>query len=119
MGIDIVAVKRIENLYKKFGRRFLERAFTSEEIAKCLGEKNPAPCLAGKFAAKEALIKAIGVGFRKGVSLKDITVTGNATSGPPFYILQGKTRKLVGTRRLHLSISHESEFAIAVCIIEP
>ncbi len=119
-GIDIVHIPRIERAARRFGKRFLTRAFCPGEIDCCTGKRIPWPCLAGRFAAKEALVKALGTGFRYGIALTDICVN-RLDNGRPEIVLYGNALKYarrLGVTALHVSISHEKSDAIAMVILE-
>ena len=117
-GIDIVKIARIEKSISRFGDAFLERIFTHNEISYCKRRRNPAPSLAARFAAKEAMIKAAPEGTF--VPLKDIEVV-LSDSGKPS-IKPGDTLGAVmeraGVRAIHLSLSHERDNAVAMVILE-
>lgn len=117
IGIDLVEVKRIERAVKRLGSRFLTKVYTERERRFCLPRKNRYLSLAARFAAKEAILKALGTGVSKGISFKEVEVLDNDHSRPTFNI-QGKAKKLLGNRPIHLSISHLKDYAIAVVIIE-
>ena len=87
MGIDATDIPRIAAAFDRYGERFLRRVFTEEEIAYCTRRRNPVPHLAGRFAAKEAAMKALGTGHSRGVLWKDIEVF--RTFGPPQLRLHG------------------------------
>ena len=87
-GVDIIEIPRIKQVLDRYGQRFLKRVFTSDEITYCRGR---APNLAGRFAAKEAAMKALGTGVR-GVSWKDIEVV-RAESGAPSVTLHGRAEE--------------------------
>ena len=115
-GVDIIEIPRIKQTLDRYGQRFLNRIFTPHEIAYCHGL---APNLAGRFAAKEATMKALGTGVR-GVSWKDIEVV-RADSGAPSVKLHGRAEKRA--ERLHvseisLSISHSREYAVAFVVAQ-
>ncbi|MBC8279293.1 MAG: holo-ACP synthase [Chloroflexi bacterium] len=115
-GVDIIEIPRIKKTLDRYGERFLKRIFTQDEIAYCRGR---APNLAGRFAAKEATMKALGTGVR-GVGWKDIEVI-RAESGAPSVKLHGRAkaraeRLLVGD--ISLSISHSREFAVAFVVAQ-
>jgi holo-[acyl-carrier protein] synthase len=74
VGIDLVMISRIEEALQRWGERFREKVFTPGEIQYCGQKRNPAPSFAARFAAKEALAKALGVGIRRGVHWKDVEV---------------------------------------------
>src|SRR6476659_2116624 len=87
LGIDVTDIPRIARAYDRYGERFLRRVFTDGEIAYCTQRRNPVPHLAGRFAAKEAAMKALGTGHSRGVLWKDIEVV--RLSGPPQLRLHG------------------------------
>jgi holo-[acyl-carrier protein] synthase len=119
-GIDIVEVARIEAAIERFGHRFLERVFTEKEIRYCQSKHNVMERFAGRFAAKEAAMKALGTGWRGGVQWKEFEA-GREASGRPTMQLSGKAAEYaaaLGARRISLSISHTAEQAVASVILE-
>jgi holo-[acyl-carrier protein] synthase len=118
VGTDIVKIDRLRKSTKTIGRKFLERIFTDNEINHCYVRKDPFPSLAARFAAKEALIKALPV--ETGISFKDIEVQ-NTAEGKPSVII-GKRLKSIfdekGIRSVHLSLSHEKEYGVAMVVLE-
>ena len=114
IGFDLCEIARME---KQAGdERFLKRFFTEQEAAFILSKgKNKAQTMAGIFAAKEALAKALGTGIA--FELKDIEVM-HSEAGQPYYSLTGEAAKLSGNDRFFLSISHDGGMAGAVCIRE-
>jgi holo-[acyl-carrier protein] synthase len=119
-GIDIIEVARIEASFEKFGERFLQRILRPAEIAYCLSHKRPAPFLAARFSAKEAISKAFGTGIGAQLGWQDMEV-GRKESGEPFVILHENGKKLLqqrGARIVHLSLSHTDQHASAVAILE-
>ena len=119
-GIDIIEVARIEASHQKFGERFLQRILKPAEIAYCLSHKRPAPFLAVRFAAKEAISKAFGTGIGRQLGWQDMEV-GRKESGEPFVILHDGGQQLLaerGGRIVHLSLSHTEHYATAVAILE-
>ena len=119
-GIDIIEVARIAASFEKFGERFLNRILRPAEIAYALSHKNPAPFLAARFAAKEAISKAFGTGIGKHLGWQDMEV-GRKESGEPFVILHGGGLHLLkerGGRIVHLSLSHTEHHATAMAILE-
>ncbi|HEY2953247.1 MAG TPA: holo-ACP synthase [Verrucomicrobiae bacterium] len=119
-GIDIIEVARIRASYEKFGDRFLNRILRPDEIAYCLSHKQPAPFLAARFAAKEAISKAFGTGLGQHLGWQDMEV-GRKASGEPFVILHDGGQILLqhrGGRIVHLSLSHTDNYAAAVAILE-
>ena len=115
-GVDIIEIPRIKETLDRYGERFLKRVFTPDEIAYCRGR---APNLAGRFAAKEATMKALGTGVR-GVSWKDIEVI-RAESGAPSVKLHGRAKaraERLQVVEISLSISHSREFAVAFVVAQ-
>ena len=120
LGIDIAEVNRVEAAIARHGRRFLERVFTDGEIAYCESHRNRFERYAGRFAAKEAAMKALGTGWTNGVRWVDIEVA-RETSGRPALVLHGVTHqhaKRLGVRRISLSITHSGNTALAEVIFE-
>jgi holo-[acyl-carrier protein] synthase len=119
-GIDIAEVPRIRQALARFGERFLKRVFTPEEIRYCMGKPNAAERLAARFAAKEAGMKAIGTGLRKGVTWQDVEVVRQPGQRPTvrFSGSAAAFAASLGCRRTHLSLSHTAEQAIAHVILE-
>ena len=116
LGIDLIEIKRVKKVKERWGKRFLERVYTPKELEYCLKKRYPENSLAGRFAAKEAVMKALGTGLSLGVSWKDIEII-NDGRGKPEVFLYGKTRKILGKRKVLISISHTKEDAIAQAII--
>lgn len=108
LGIDIVEVPRVARLIKN--QRFLRRIFSGGEVAYCRGKKNAAQHYAVRFAAKEAVYKALG---RPGVLHKDISVR-RQVNGKPMVELHGTLRRL--QKRVSISLSHTSSYAVAVAL---
>ena len=118
IGVDIIKIARMKAAVERWGGRFLRRVFTESEIAYAYGKKDPYLSLAVRFAAKEALIKAIG--SETPVSLTDIEVM-NYGSGRPFIKVNGGLKTFFGERSLrtaHLSLSHEREYGVACVVVE-
>ena len=117
-GVDIIEISRFKNLIKKHGDRFINRVFTKNEIHYCQKKSdNGAASYSARFAAKEALFKAIGTGLRDGLSWKDIETINNKL-GNPYFNFYGKTAKIIEKRKVHLTISHSQENSVAFVIIE-
>ena len=96
-GIDLIEVVRIAASFAKFGERFVNRVLLPDEIAYCLAHKNPAPFLAVRFAAKEAVSKAFGTGIGAQLGWQDIEIR-RKKSGEPFVVLHGKGKLLFESR---------------------
>ena len=119
-GIDIAEVDRIKATIERFGRRFLERVFTPDEIRYCESKANKAERYAARFAAKEAGMKAIGTGWSRGVNWRDIEVR-RLPGGRPTIVFHGKAAEIfakLGGVRAHLSITHTKQSAMAYVILE-
>lgn len=120
MGIDIAEIDRIEASIARHGQHFLERIYTPGEIAYCERHRHKAERYAGRFAAKEAAMKALGTGWGKGVRWVDIEVV-RARSGKPSLQLAGKAREIaagLGVKNISLSITHSGNTALAHVIFE-
>lgn len=119
-GIDIAEVDRIANSIARFGRRFLERVFTADEIRYCESKANKAERYAARFAAKEAGMKAIGTGWNRGVRWQDVEVRRAPGSRPTlvFHNKAGEFFRKLGGVRAHLSITHTKDSAMAQVILE-
>jgi holo-[acyl-carrier protein] synthase len=120
IGTDIIEVARIKASHEKFGERFLNRVLLPDEIAYCLSHRNPAPFLAARFAAKEAISKAFGTGIGASLGWQDMEIC-KKESGEPFVVLHGKGQKLFKSRkakRLLISISHTENYASVTAVLE-
>ena len=122
LGTDIVNVKRLEKIIKKNKNTFKSRVFSKNEILYCEKKNNPAPFYAKRYAAKEALSKALGTGIRKGINFKDIEISNN-NFGKPSIKLKGSTanflKRKIKTKKysIHLSLSDDTPWAHATVII--
>src|SRR5271170_1870465 len=92
-GIDLIEVARIASSFEKFGERFVNRVLLPDEIAYCLSHKNPAPFLAVRFAAKEAISKAFATGIGAQLGWRDMEIR-RKESGEPYVVLHGKGKML-------------------------
>jgi len=120
IGIDIIEVERIRSSHERFGERFLNRILHPNEIGYCLSHRVPAPFLAARFAAKEAISKAFGTGIGAQLGWQDMEV-GRKESGEPFVILHGGGLRLLQERKagaVLISLSHTQGHAAAVAILE-
>ena len=122
IGTDIVNIKRIEKILKNKKSTFKKKIFTENEILYCNNKRNPYPFYAKRFAAKEALSKALGTGINKDISFKNIQVS-NDKKGKPYILLKGKTetflKKKIKSKNysIHLSLSDDTPWAQATVII--
>ena len=117
VGVDICDIKRMRKIEGKYKKRFLQKIFTPGEIDYCEKKYDKHPSYAARFAAKEALLKAVGTGLRNGFNWKDIEIDNDGL-GKPFFKFYGHTAQLISKRNVHLSISHTDKDAIAFVVIE-
>ena len=120
VGIDIIEVERIRASHDRFGERFLKRILRPDEIAYCFTHAQPAPFLAARFAAKEAVSKAFGTGIGSQLGWQDIEVR-RKESGEPYVVMHGNGQELLtrrAARLVHLSLSHTGAHAAAVAVLE-
>lgn len=120
IGTDIVECVRIAGMIERHGEHFLQRVFTPLEISYCLSHRAPAERFAGRFAAKEAILKALGTGWRHGLAWDDMEIQ-NQKTGRPVVGLGGAAREQaerLGIGTIQISISHcrthATAFAIAI-----
>jgi holo-[acyl-carrier protein] synthase len=114
IGMDATDLPRIAEVLQRYGERFLRRVFTEGEIAYCTRRRDPVPHLAGRFAVKEAAMKALGTGQSRGVIWKDIEVV--RVGGPPQLRLHGaagRRAEAMQVRRSVITITHAQTIAIA------
>ncbi len=119
-GVDLAEVNRIRSSFERFGERFRDRVFTPLEVAYVEKKANKYERYAGRFAAKEAGMKAIGTGWKRGVTWHDFEVV-NLPSGRPTLKLSGvaaEVAKQLGVTAIQLSITHTSELGMAHVILE-
>jgi holo-[acyl-carrier protein] synthase len=119
-GIDLVEVERIARMLRDHGRHFLDRCFTPGEQAYCLAHKRADENIAGRFAAKEAILKVIGTGWRGQIAWTDMEIL-NDPAGKPVVRLSGETARIaaeLGIARWHLSITHTANHAMVSAIGE-
>ena len=121
-GIDIVENYRLKKILFKKKSNFKKKIFTINEIAYCEKKSNATSCYSKRFAAKEAFVKALGIGFRKNINFKDIEVANNSY-GKPYILMNKKIANKVKTLfkvkkfNILLSISDEKKYSIASVII--
>lgn len=114
VGVDIVEIGRVQSSFERFGQRFLDRVYTVAEQAYCRGR---APQLAGRFAAKEAISKALGTGIRR-IHWRNIEILPDR-AGAPKVTLHGRAKERFESMKLdglEVSISHSRENAVAMAI---
>jgi holo-[acyl-carrier protein] synthase len=119
IGIDLIEVARIAQVMQRTPR-FIARVFSPTEREYCQRQALPAQHYAARFAAKEAFFKALGTGYREGLSFSEISIEVNPL-GKPTMLLRGKTAEIAhqkGCEAIHLSLSHTADYACAVVLIE-
>src|SRR5437879_10423851 len=118
LGLDATDIGRISDTIERYGERFLKRIFTEGEIAYCNRRREPAIHFAGRFAAKEAAMKALGTGHSRGVLWRDLEVVRHG--GPPqlqFHGGAGRRFAAIGGRSSLLTITHSDHLAMAQVMI--
>lgn len=119
IGTDLSRIARFERLLAD-KKGVIDRLFTAGEKQYALEKKNPAPHLAARFAAKEAFLKALGLGLREGISWQDMDIERDML-GKPSMKLSGRAREVFEERNytsLHLSYSHDGDYAVATVVLE-
>jgi len=120
LGTDLARIERFRRFVAEGKTALLERLFTASERGYALAKADPAPHLAARFAAKESGMKAFGLGWRDGLSWHDFEVIPDAL-GKPELVLSGRAAQLAGERGVgvvHLSYSHDGDYAVATVILE-
>jgi holo-[acyl-carrier protein] synthase len=112
VGVDIADVARVRLMYKRFGKRLLDRVLSAKEAEYCVSRPDPAPHIAARFAAKEAVVKCLG----RRCPLGEIEVS-RALSGKPSVILHGRASALAAGRRVLVSLSHLDNVAVAFAVL--
>ena len=121
-GIDIIENYRLKEILLKKKSNFKKKIFTTNEVAYCEKKSNSISCYSKRFAAKEAFVKALGIGFRKNINFKDIEVVNNSYGKPYISInkkIANKIKTLFKVKKFNilLSISDEKKYSIASVII--
>ncbi len=120
LGVDVCSVERIADLHGRYGERFLDRIFTTAERSRCRNPRRLHECLAGRFAAKEAALKALGTGLSQGIAWRDVELVGSE-SQPPSIAFHRRALEIFRRRGAHrsvVSVTHDAGLAIAVVAIE-
>jgi holo-[acyl-carrier protein] synthase len=120
IGLDLVEVARVRASVRRSGERFAKRVFTPDEIAYCAGRARKFEHLAARFAAKEAMLKALGTGITGWASMQEVEVVHDAVGRPELRLRGGVLRhaRALGVTAAHLSISHTEGVAAAVVVLE-
>lgn len=118
MGIDIIEVNRIKKAIKKAGNRFLRRVFTEGEIKYCLNKRFPGMHFAGRFAAKEAIAKASGIGlWRDGFTWKDMDIVNKGNNSAVYVKISGRLQCKLKEKKVLISMSHCHDYAVANAVV--
>jgi holo-[acyl-carrier protein] synthase len=118
LGFDATDIPRVREVFQQYGERFIRRILTDGEIAYCTRRRDPVPHIAGRFAAKEAAMKALGTGHSRGVLWKDIEVVRHG--GPPKLLLHGGAERRaasMGVQSSLLTITHSEALAMAQVLL--
>jgi len=119
IGLDLVKIDRIRAIAERWQTRFLDRLYTEAERRYCLARPEPYASFAGRFAAKEAVLKALGTGWTNGISWHDIQVL-NDRAGRPRATVSGRVKTLMnraGVTTIHVSLSHDTDYAVAEAVL--
>lgn len=117
IGCDLIEIERFRAAMSRNGDAFLSRLFTAAEIAYCKKNKDPVFCFAGRFAAKEALAKALGVGIGAALSWRDMEIV-NDERGRPSVVWHVDVLGRFGVSKTHISISHSHTMAMAQAVLD-
>lgn len=120
LGIDRIEIGRVRNAWDHHSERFHRRVFTDDEWTYCMSKPDPASSMAARFAAKEAMMKALGLGWGSGIRYRDIEVR-RGPAGAPSLRLHGNARDLAAYRKVAnmvVSLSHDRTHAMATVILE-
>ncbi|MFQ5456750.1 MAG: holo-ACP synthase [Nitrospirota bacterium] len=118
-GIDIVNIERFKKVVERRKERFLKRVFTQKEQEYSFTKKDPYPHLAGRFAVKEAIFKALGTGLSNGIKWLDVEII-KEKSGKPVALIAGRTKEIMeemGVTMVHIGIAHDYNYSIANAIL--
>jgi holo-[acyl-carrier protein] synthase len=120
IGIDIIKIERFEHSLERWGDQLRARLFTPRELSSCQNKAQPGKHLALRFAAKEAFLKALGMGMFQGIAWKEMEII-NDIRGRPHMSLTGEAEKICqekGIKEIFVSISHEAEYGVAHVLLE-
>ncbi len=120
VGIDLVETARMARVVEEHGDRLLERVFTPSERADCAARVDRVQALAARFAAKEACLKALGTGWARGLSFRQVEVVRDEAGRPSLHLAgpaAGRAQEM-GVRRIHVSLTHQKGAAAAVVVLE-
>ncbi len=120
IGIDLCNTERFASLVERYGDRFVQRLFSEAEQERCRQHRRRHECLAGRFATKEAALKALGTGLSQGIAWREVEVVTGETEAPRVR-LHGRAAEIAegrGVQSIHTSITHDAGLAVAVVILE-
>lgn len=119
IGTDLVQVERIQRTYDRYGRRFVERLLMERELQDFERSKNPVRFLAMRFAAKEAIVKAMGTGFRQGIWIRDVGIYQEKSGKPRVLFSENARRKCdgMGAGEAFVSLTDEAGMVVAFAIL--
>lgn len=119
-GVDLIEVARVERARARFGARFEHRTYAPAEIEECRRARRPGARFAARFAAKEAAMKALGTGWRRGIRFQDIEVLPGrgGSHGLRFHGRAAERARSIGGDRLHVAISASETWAVACVVLE-
>jgi holo-[acyl-carrier protein] synthase len=117
VGVDVVEIGRMQETINRWGETFLQKIFTEREISYANTHKNPTHHIAARFAVKEAVAKALSIGWSGGFRWKDVEVA-NDPSGKPDVALYGSLKDHLAGSHVHVSISHSESVVVAFAVIE-
>jgi holo-[acyl-carrier protein] synthase len=120
IGIDLVNLERLRGVLDRYGPRFVARVLTADERAYCERHRDPTPQVAARFAAKEAVLKALGTGLARGIRWRDIEVRHGERTAPRIH-LRGRAAEEAAARGvggIHVSLSHDRGAAVAMVVLE-
>ncbi len=120
IGMDLVQIRRIQEALQRWGERFQNKVFTPGEIRYCQKKRNSSPNFAARFAAKEAFVKALGIGIRRGVHWRDVEVQRGAL-GKPVLKLTGRAAEMCRKEKIEgvfLTLTHDGEYSAAMVVLE-
>lgn len=120
IGVDLCDTNRVRSLLDRYGDRFVNRVFTERERGYCRNERRRHECLGGRFAAKEAALKAIGTGLSQGIRWRDVELVSSERQ-PPRIEWHRRAAEIAaerGMKTCHVTITHDGGMAVAVVILE-
>jgi holo-[acyl-carrier protein] synthase len=120
IGIDLVEISRIEEVFERRGERFRARVFTEGEISYCECRASRFASYAARFAAKEAAMKALGTGWSEGVGWMDVEIVSEQSGAPALQLHRRALERMreIGAKKAHVSLTHSGNLAIAQVLLE-